>query len=276
MRPPTPAQLISSPLAIPTLVVSNPPHGEVDLEAAAKLLAIAPFAAGLKAKFPAPEVMMASGPEEAAAFATALGSTGFTLTILNGSALVGFPWPDPVSSLVFDASYLQASFRNEGVTIPYDADVVGVFCRPPADRSLQARQTDLDRAVASGHGPTIAEAIQWRTILDLYFLDEGSVRRVTVVPDARERDVERLLKDLRRFRRLRLDDRLSGVRPRAAFVAGSVGHEGPERRRYSFGTLLLRQVLDSISPELRAVPQYEFGSRLAYALSPLSASSDPR
>jgi hypothetical protein len=36
---------------------------------------------------------------------------------------------------------------------------------------------------------------------------------------------------------------------------------------------MLRQVLESISPELRAIPQYEFGSRLAYALSPLGASS---
>lgn len=258
-------------MAIPTLVVSNPPHGEVDLQAAAKLLALDPFAAGLKTKFPAPEVMMASGPEEAAAFARALGSTGFTLSLLNGAALADLPWPDPVSSLVFDASYLQASFRNEGLSIPYEAEVVGVYCRPPADRSLKAT-LDLDRAVASGHGPTIAEALQWRSFLDLYYLDGGSLRRVTVVPDALGLSGERLLKDMRRFKNLRLDDRLSGVRPRAAFTMGTSGREGPERRRYSFGTLLLRQVLESISPELRAVPQFEFGSRLAYALSPLRAS----
>ncbi len=211
---------------------------------------------------------MASGPEEAAAFATALRGTGFTISILNGAALAGLPWPEPVSSLAFDASYLQASFRNEGFTIRYDAEVVGVYCRPPADRSVKA-SLDLGRAVASGHGPTVAEAIQWQTILDLYFLEERSLRRVTVVPDVLGLDGERLLRELRRFRNLRLDDRLSGVRPRAAYVMGTANREGPERRRYSFGTLLLRQVLESISPELRAVPQYEFGSRLAYALRPL-------
>jgi hypothetical protein len=33
---------------------------------------------------------------------------------------------------------------------------------------------------------------------------------------------------------------------------------------------MLREVLESISPELGIVPQYELGSRLAYALEPLS------
>ena len=262
-------------MAIPTLVVSNPPHGEVDLEAAAKLLKLDSFAAGLKATFAAPEVMSASGPEEAAEFAAAVRNTGFTVSILPGEVLAGLPWPDPVSSLVFDISYLQATIRDQSVRISYDAEVVGVYCRPPADRSLR-KTIDLDRAVASGHGPTIAEAIQWRSILDLYFVGEESLRRVTVVPGTLQLDGARLLKELRRFKHLRLDDRLSGVRPRAAFVLGSAGHEGPERRRYSFGTLLLREVLESISPELRAVPQYEFGSRLAYALSPLGSSTDPR
>lgn len=247
----------------------------MDLEAAAKLLDLDPFAAGLKATFVAPEVMTASGPEEAVAFATALRSTGFTVSILQGAALASLPWPDPVSSLVFDASYLQATTQTEDLRISYDAEVVGVYCRPPADRSLRTTP-DLDRAVASGHGPTIAEAIQWRSFLDLYFFDRGSLRRVTVVPDALELDEARLLKELRRLKHLRLDDRLSGVRPRAAFVMGTTGHEGPERRRYSFGTLKLRQVLESISPDLRAVPQYEFGSRLAYALGPLRATADPR
>lgn len=103
----------------------------MDLEAAAKLLQLDPFATGLKASFAAPEVMLASGPEEAAEFAAALRSTGFTVSLLQGAALADLPWPDPVSSLVFDTSYLQATIRDEGVMISYDAEVVGVYCRPP-------------------------------------------------------------------------------------------------------------------------------------------------
>jgi hypothetical protein len=256
-----------------TLVVSNPPHADVNLEAAAELLELDPFAMRLKANFTAPEIMSATGPEEAAEFAAALRSTGFTVSTLYGPVLADLPWPDPVSSLVFDTSHLQATCRNGVISVSYDAEVVGVHCRPPADRASRRSKTlDLERAVTSGHGPTIAEAIQWTSILDLYLRDAGSLRRVTIVPDSLRLDGERLLRDLRRLRRLRLDDRLAGVRPRAAFLMGAVNHDGPERRRYSFGTLLLRQVLESIAPELRAVPQYEFGSRLAYALSPLEAS----
>jgi hypothetical protein len=255
----------------PTLVVSDPPHGEVNLEAAAELLGLDVFATRLKSVFAAPEVLSASDAESAAELAAALRGTGFNVAILNGAALADLPWPDPVSTLAFDLSSLQATTRSDGVSIPYDAEVVGVHCRPPVDRSVSSA-VNLERAVASEHGPTIAEAIQRRSILDLYFREGGSLRRATIVPDLLKSDGERVKKELiRRLERLRLDDRLAGVRPRAPFVS-SEGFEGSERRRYSFGTLMLREVLESISPELRAVPQYEFGSRLAYALNPLGAT----
>ena len=256
-------------MEIPTLVVSNPPHGEVDLETAAALLGLDVFASGLKANFAAPEIMSASDPGRAAEFADSLRRTGFNVAIVHGAALADLPWPDPVSTLAFDVSALQAMVGNEGITIPYDAEIVGVYCHPPAERSGTAMKStvDVERAVASGHGPTIAEAIQRRSILDLYFRDDGGdLQRATVVPDLLKSDGERVKKELkRRFKRMRLDERLAGVRPRAPFGTG-VSFDGSERRRYSFGTLMLREVLESIAPELRAVPQYEFGSRLAYAL----------
>jgi hypothetical protein len=50
-------------------------------------------------------------------------------------------------------------------------------------------------------------------------------------------------------------------------VAGELGFDPDMRKRYAFGTLLLRNLLESISSELRDVTQYELGSRLAYVLS---------
>jgi len=263
-------------MEIPTLVVSDPPHDEVDLEAAAELLELDVFATRLKVVFSAPEVMLAAGPDEAGAFAEALRATGFDVSILNGEALTGIPWPYPVSSLALDVSCLRGAIREEGVTIPYDAPVVGVYCRPPKSRPMRSTPArsarpavELDRAVASGHGPTIAQAIQEMTILDLYFREEGVLRRATVLPSVLDVDGERLLKDLgTRFENLRLDSRLAGVRPRAPFTVER-GFAGSERRRYSFGTLSLRYVLEAIAPELGTVPQYELGSRLSYALGPL-------
>lgn len=262
-------------MEVPTLVVSDPPHGEVDIEAAAKLLELDVFAAGLKVTFAAPEVMSASDPGEAEEFAEALRSTGFSVAVLDGGLLSALPWPDPVSTLAFDTSSLRGTVRNEGVTIPYDADVVGVYCRPPADTS-QNRAVDLDRALASEHGPTIADAIQWKSIVDLYFRDEESLRRVTIVPDHLQLDGEMIVKELRRrFKRLVLDSRLAGVRPRARFHVEGNFDPSSERRRYSFGTLRLRRVLESIAAELAEAPQYELGSRLAYALDPLETATLP-
>jgi hypothetical protein len=266
-------------MKIPTLVVSDPPHGEVDLGATAELLGLDVFAARLKASFRAPEVMAATDPLRAGEFAAALRATGFDVSILDGAILAAMPWPDPVSTLAFDASHLQATIRDEGVAIPYDAEVVAVHCAPPDDRptvptTSRTSTLDLERAVASGHGPTIAEAVQRRSILDLYFRDAGSLRRATIVPDLLKSEMGPVKKEVvRRFRSLRLDDRLAGVRPRAPFGVGA-GFDGRDRRRYSFGTQMLREVLESIAPELRAIPQYEFGSRLAYALGPIEPAPE--
>jgi hypothetical protein len=52
---------------------------------------------------------------------------------------------------------------------------------------------------------------------------------------------------------------------------GDAGFDPDQRKRYSFGTLLLCHILDSIAPELRDIPQFELGSRVAYALNTLEA-----
>jgi hypothetical protein len=263
-------------MAIPTLVVSDPPHGEVDLDAAAKLLQLDPFATRLKAVFAAPEVMEAAGVDEASEFAEALRRAGFNVVVLPGAVLAEVPWPEPVSTLTLDAESLRMTTRTRSHRISYEADVLGVYCRPP---QVPARTStvQIERAIASEHGPTIAYAIHRRTILDLYFLDAGSLRRATIVPELLELDAERVVRDLRRrFERLRLDDRLAGIRPRLPYQRWSDGSDGSERRRYSFGTLMLYRALDSIAPELRAVPQYELGSRLAYALSPPEGAAPAR
>jgi hypothetical protein len=124
--------------------------------------------------------------------------------------------------------------------------------------------------------------------LDLYFSDAGVLRRISIVPDLadfsslgelRRADASDTMAAVieecrRRFGRLQLDARLENVRPRQRFIMGEAGFNPDQRKRYSFGTLLLCHILDSISPELRDLPQYELGSRLAYALSPYGSRLD--
>jgi hypothetical protein len=270
-------------MEIPTLVVSDPPHGEVDLKAAAEVLALDIFVTRVKAKFTAAEIMYASRPGRAAAFATALRETGFTVSLVHGAELADLPWPDPASALSIDSSVVLTTVGHETIEIGSGTEVLAVACRPPAHFS-RTPPPNLSRAVASGHGPTIAEAIQWMAILDLSFHDGRSLRRVSIVPHLLELDAQGLLTRLgHQLAGLRVDARLVGVSPRARFVPEDTDPEDadpveedvdPDQRRrgYSFGTPLLHHALESISPEMPAMPQYELGSRLAYALSPLGAA----
>jgi hypothetical protein len=258
----------------PTLVVSNPPHEDVDVEAAADLLGLDVFAARLKSTFTAPEILGAAGPDGAVQLAVALRKSGFRVTILPGATLAALPWPDPVSHLTFDDACLRVYTGGRSLEIDYDTETVGVFCRPPEDYGRE-RPIDLGQAIASGHEPTIAEAIQQRGFIDLYCLLEDALRRVSIVPRMFGTEAEDVVRELdRRFRDLRLDRRLEGVRPRARFVRHDDEDTHPDalqRRGYSFGTERLSDLLWSIDPELSEMTQFELGSRISCSLDPPGA-----
>jgi len=258
-------------MEIPTLVVSDPPHHDVDLGAAAAVLDLDIFVTRLKAKFRAPEVLSVSGTAEAADYAGALRATGFSVATISGAVLRALPWPDPVSTLAFDQTFLRATLQDESVEVDYKSEVVGVFCSPPNDFSLKA-PIDLRQAVRSGHGPTIAAAIQGISSIDLYVRDSGRLRRLSIIPELIGTQGEEVAMRLhQRFERLKLDTRLVGVRPRARYIPGETVDPNL-RKGCSFGTRRLREALDSISRELGEVPQFELGSRIGYALRPLAAA----
>ena len=257
----------------PTLVISDPPHaeeGEIDLERVTELLGLDVYLTRLKIKFKAPEILSWSEPDEAVAFAADLRAAGLSVSVQDGHEMGDPAWPAPVATLDLDESGLRATTREDVVTIGAEEEVFGVYCRPPADFKRDP-SVDPRQALASGHGPTIAEAIQWMGILDLYTRSGGSLTRVTIVPQLLGLEPDEVLKEVtRRLRRLDLDRRLEGVLPRGRFVMGDSGFDADQRKRYSFGTLLLCQVLESIDPELRNITHYEYASRLAYAMGSMS------
>lgn len=264
----------------PTLVVTNPPHEAVDVEAAAELLGMDVFTARLKAKFGAPEILGAAGSGKAVELAVALRKAGLKVTILPGAALTSQTWPDPVTHLAFDDTSLRVTVGGRSIEVGYGAEAVGVLCQPPADYSV-TRPVDLRQAMQSGHGPTIAEAMQERGFVDLYTMADGSLMRVSIVPQLFGIRTEEVVSELgRRFKALRIDTRLAGVRPRGRAAhrdPGAAGVPAPDARRrgYSFGTVALSDLLGTIDPELRDAPQFELGSRIAYALAPLDTAGTP-
>lgn len=240
------------------LVVSDPPHGNVDAEVVAEILGLEVDDALLKIAFPAPEILSASGPDRAREVARSLEDTGLSVVVIDGFRLANVPWAKPASTLDFEAGALVGAVHGQTIEIDYEAPLLGVYFRPPAEPSRDAGAT-LGVALRAGGGPAIAEALEWAPHLDLYFGRSGGLERIVIVEDVAE-----VLEECeRRFGRIDVDRRLEGVRPRQRFVAGEAGFDMDLRKAFSFGTLLLRQILESISPDLRDVPQFEFASRLS-------------
>jgi hypothetical protein len=264
------------------LVVSDPPHREVNPDAVAAILGMDVADVRVKIKFPAPEVFAASDVDRAREFATSLRAAGMSLKIIDGHDLATIPWPVPVSSFSFGVDWLAAQVGDEDIEIPYDTPLVGVYCKPPSDFDPEP-----GTGLAPGdRGLAIAEAIEWSTNLDLYFSRGGEVQRLSIVQEhvdfsglgdrslaTAEENMALTVSELEyRFHNLKLDRRLENVRPRTRLRLGDSTFELDMRKLFSFGTLLLRQVLESVEPGLGDMTQHEFGSRIAYLLSEQSGS----
>jgi hypothetical protein len=263
------------------LVVSDPPQNGVDYEAVSATLGMDVEDARLKIGFSAPEVLLVSDPAPAVDFAATLRSLGMRVSVVDGRDLVGLPWPAPVSDFVFQERGLRVCAEGAPFEIGYDEPVVAALCSPPPGLRVALGHTET-RVAPGLRGMALSEAIEWMPNLDLYVRRPDGVRRLSVVQDladfssigtggapATPEDGMALLLDecVRRFRHIEIDRRLEGVRPRQRFETGRQDFDLDLRKLYSFGTLLLRQALDAISPDLKHLTQYELGSRMAFVLS---------
>lgn len=255
------------------LVVTDPPHDEVDHEAVATTLGLAVADTRMKLAYAAPEILAASGRIRAGEIAESLSDAGMKVGVVDGEKLAHVPWPALASSFTFAADGVRASVDGAAVEIAYDLPVVAVSCSPP--HGFRPPEGAADQKRNGPEGLAVAERIEWTPHVDLYFTDAGALRRICIasgVTDVAQHGSDDaalagvVAEIERRFTCLDLDRRLENVRPRQRFVMGETGFDIDLRKLYSFGTLLLRQALDSISPELRDLTQYEYGSRLAYVL----------
>jgi hypothetical protein len=260
-----------------SLVVSDPPHGRVDHQAVADALGLELASASLKIGFAAPEVLRCADPARAAAFAHLMGETGLRVGVVDGADLVRVPWPAPITTMSFGPHGLVGVFRGRAVGIRYEEPVLAVFAKPPRNYTRPAAVPELS---PTSKDLQIAEALDGMAILDLYTRTGGQLDRITIANDVADFTGIEGLEDVsptdrldamlsecgRRFERLIVDARLVNVRPRRRFVAGEAGFDVDLRKHYSFGTLLLRHALEEISPELKELPHYEYGSRLACVL----------
>jgi len=271
-----PSSRATSPGSL-SLVVSDPPHGRVDHQAVADALGLELANASLKVGFSAPEVLRCAEPARGVPFAHVLEETGLRVSVVDGAELARVPWPAPISTMSFGPDGLVGLFRGRAVGIRYEEPVLAVFCKPPRNYTRPASIPPLS---PTSQGLQIAEALDGMAILDLYTRAGSQLDRITIAQDVADftgigglEDVppadrlDAMLSECgRRFERFTVDARLENVRPRRRFVAGEAGFDMDLRKHYSFGTLLLRHALEEISPDLKDLPHYEYGSRLACAL----------
>ncbi|HUF75648.1 MAG TPA: hypothetical protein VMM35_05185 [Longimicrobiales bacterium] len=245
------------------LVVSDPPHGDVKEEVVSAVLGLPADHTRLKIRFGAPELLAATDPDSAVELALSLKAAGVSAEMRDADGLVRLPWPTLASSFEFGEGGLSARFGSQAVELAYDEPLVGVYCQPPSDFRPPEGVSASALEGMSCTGPAAAEALEWIPHLDLYYSRSGAPARLSIAGGTMVAMVDECRS---RFTNLLLDTRLEGVRPRQRFVPGERGFDPDLRKRYAFGTLLLRHVLESISAELRDVTQYELGSRLAYVL----------
>ena len=245
------------------LIVSNPPHEkEVDAPRAAPCFGLTTTDVRMKAKYVAPEIWVTSTVrskmEDAA---RTLREAGLNVMVIEGKDLANIPAPARVKSFSFTDTYLVARVEDFEVGLLYDAPIIAVFCKAP-----EGSPAELTRSTGSA-------------VLDIYGSRKGELLRISFVqevldfsglgdlklPTAGANILPFVAECEQRFTKVQFDRRLENVRVRRSLIIDTAArppHE--ERKGFSYATTALAKLLESISPDLKDISQFELGSRLAY------------
>lgn len=246
-----------------TLVVSNPPHEkEVDPHRAAPCFGLTAADVGMKANYGAPEIwVMSTVRSKMEDAAQTLREAGLNVVVIAGKDLANIPAPARVKSFSFTDTYLLASVEDFEVGLLYDAPITAVFCKAP-----EGSPAELTRPTGTA-------------LLDIYGSRKGELLRISFVqevvnfsglanmklPTAEGNMLKFVWECERRFTKAQFDRRLVDVRLRRSLIidtaASSYQHQ---RKGFSYATTGLAALLESLSPDLKDISQFELGSRLAY------------
>jgi hypothetical protein len=115
-----------------SLVVSNPPHAEVDAVKAAEVLQLAPAEARIKANYPAPEIWLAApNRDQLEAASGQLANAGLSTAMLAATDLLGVPKQARAIAFEFTDTHLAATVDGAVLELPYDLPGQLVYCKPP-------------------------------------------------------------------------------------------------------------------------------------------------
>ena len=270
------------------LLISDPPHGDVDAAEAASHFGLAAAEVRMKANYGLPEIWFA-GEDEAklADTAAALEAIGFNSVLVAGSDLVEIPGQSPAVSFAFTDGGLSVEGDDSGWTMAYDTPALGVICRPrggaldakQATRSITSHFLSTGRMGIGRPGPgTSQDEPGALPFLDLYAPSDNGPLRISIVqeitsfsqlpanPSSGQSPMQNLVAECEnRFESMYVDHRLEDMTLRGpARVMTGAPPAGPARAGFSFATEALAGLLVSLSPDLRDISQPDLSARLAY------------
>lgn len=194
-----------------TLVVSNPPHGDMDHWQAAPYLGLASAEVRMKANYPVPEIWLADTDQsKMGEAAEMLRKAGLNVVVLAGDDLFHVPPQAVVQSFAFTDTHLGAVLADSKVELAYDTPITGVLCTPrkhvapeqsrpawtnPLTQGLWQRSSSVfmtrdslvglgglgRRTSTAGLGSSSPDVES--AFLDLYTSVEGTLRRMSILQD---------------------------------------------------------------------------------------------
>ncbi len=269
------------------LLISNPPHGEVDALGAASHFGLTAAEVGMKANYGLPEIWFAA-EDEATVLDTAgaLEAAGLNTVLVAGKDLVEIPEQNPVESFAFTDEGLRVDLDDSGWTVAYDTPVIVVFGRPKVDvqgarspsGSVASQLSRWGRGVRRASPDAGLLELGASPFLDLYVPSDSGPLRISIVQEITDFSLlpENLPHGLsampnlvaeceNRFENAYVDRRLVDMTLRgiARVVTAPRSRELP-RNGFSFATEALAELLSSLSPALKDLRQADLSSQLAY------------
>ena len=272
------------------LLISNPPHGDVDAAGAASHFVLTAAEVGMKANYGIPEIWFAAEDEATLLdTAAALGAAGLNTVLVSGSDLVEIPGQNPAESFGFTDEGLRVERDDSEWTVAYDTPAIAVFGRPQVYvQSARSPSGSIASRLSSwGRGfrrPSVDAGLLElgpSPFLDLYVPSDSGPLRISIVQEITNFSLlpENLPHGLsamqnlvaeceNRFENAYVDRRLVDMTLRGIVrvVTGGPPRE-PPRTGFSFATQALAELLSSLSPALKDLPQADLSSRLAYLTS---------
>lgn len=269
------------------LLISDPPHHEVDPIAVAPLFGLTAAEVRMKANYGVPEVWFAQDDgADLQEIATALTEAGLKTVVVDGSELGDIPPQRPADSVAFEDAGLRVVRDGSESMVAYDAPAVGVFARPqPTEGQTQRSLTSLSSQLRSGGrlrrrtrnlGADGTEP-EFSTFFDVYVPSDEGLLRVTIAEGVT--DVSGLPQDVTgptgmwsalkeceaRFENMHIDRRLVDMRLRVAQLV--LPKDSSRRAGFSYATTALNELLGSLSSALGDASQADLSSQLAYLTS---------